>query len=172
MGQRTGQSADAVRPICRRSGLCGDAVIPRVRGRAKESYPRPCSQKAWKVGGLPMVFRAVELHGRPGRLVVQAARRPRTGRAAAAKRTRARGVDRLLDELTPARSVRAVSWKHRHSFEFDCSVVSGRAVHDPLRTPAACFAPSQARCWRDRIESTNINLSLDQERRAHRRPRP
>src|SRR5918995_2527531 len=45
----------------------------------------------------------VELHAQPGRLVVQAARRPRSGWAAAAKRMRARGDDRLLDELTPTR---------------------------------------------------------------------
>jgi antitoxin MazE len=42
----------------------------------------------------------VELHAQPGRLVVQAARRPRTGWAAAAKRMRARAEDRLLDETT------------------------------------------------------------------------
>jgi antitoxin MazE len=42
----------------------------------------------------------VELHAQPGRLVVQAASRPRSGWAAAAKRMRARGEDRLLDELT------------------------------------------------------------------------
>ncbi len=42
----------------------------------------------------------VELHAQPGRLVVQAASRPRSGWAAAAKRMRDRGEDRLLDELT------------------------------------------------------------------------
>lgn len=42
----------------------------------------------------------VELHAQPGRLVVQAARRPRSGWAAAAKRMRARADDRLLDEPT------------------------------------------------------------------------
>jgi antitoxin MazE len=42
----------------------------------------------------------VELHAQPGRLVVQAARHPRTRWAAAAKRMRARGDDRLLDEST------------------------------------------------------------------------
>jgi len=42
----------------------------------------------------------VELHAQPGRLVVQAARRPRSGWAAAAKRMRVRGDDRLLDEST------------------------------------------------------------------------
>ena len=40
----------------------------------------------------------VELHAQPGRLVVRAARRPRCGWAAAAKRMRARGDDALLDE--------------------------------------------------------------------------
>jgi antitoxin MazE len=42
----------------------------------------------------------VELHAQPGRLVVQGVRRPRSGWAAAAKRMRARGEDRLLDEET------------------------------------------------------------------------
>jgi antitoxin MazE len=42
----------------------------------------------------------VELHAQPGRLVVQAARRPRSGWAAAAKRMRARRDDVLLDEST------------------------------------------------------------------------
>jgi antitoxin MazE len=45
----------------------------------------------------------VELHAEPGRLVVQAARHPRNGWAAAAKRMRARGDDRLLDQATPTR---------------------------------------------------------------------
>lgn len=40
----------------------------------------------------------VELHAQPGRLVVQGVRRPRSGWAAAAKRMRDRGDDRLLDE--------------------------------------------------------------------------
>jgi antitoxin MazE len=42
----------------------------------------------------------VELLAQPGRLVVQGVRRPRNGWAAAAKRMRARGEDRLLDEPT------------------------------------------------------------------------
>ena len=42
----------------------------------------------------------VELHAERGRLVVQAARHPRGGWAAAAKRMRARGDDRLLDPST------------------------------------------------------------------------
>jgi antitoxin MazE len=45
----------------------------------------------------------VELHAEPGRLVVQAVRRARSGWAAAAKRMRARGDDRLLDEPTSTR---------------------------------------------------------------------
>jgi antitoxin MazE len=45
----------------------------------------------------------VELHAQPGRLVVQAARLPRSGWAAAAKRMRSRGDDRLLDEPTPTK---------------------------------------------------------------------
>jgi antitoxin MazE len=43
----------------------------------------------------------VEVHAQPGRLVVQAVRRPRSGWATAAKRMRAHGDDRLLDETTP-----------------------------------------------------------------------
>jgi antitoxin MazE len=42
----------------------------------------------------------VEVHAQPGRLVVQAVRRPRNGWAAAAKRMRARGDDRLVDDST------------------------------------------------------------------------
>jgi antitoxin MazE len=42
----------------------------------------------------------VEIHAQRGRLVVQAARRPRSGWAAAAKRMRTHGDDRLLDEST------------------------------------------------------------------------
>jgi antitoxin MazE len=45
----------------------------------------------------------VELHAEPGRLVVRAARGPRDGWAAAAETMRARGDDRLLDELTSTR---------------------------------------------------------------------
>lgn len=54
----------------------------------------------------------VELHAQPGRLVVQAARRPRTGWAAAAKRMRARADDRLLDEPTPTQFDRE-EWEWR-----------------------------------------------------------
>jgi antitoxin MazE len=39
----------------------------------------------------------VELHAEPGRLVVQAARRPRMGWAEAAREMAARGDDRLVD---------------------------------------------------------------------------
>jgi antitoxin MazE len=42
----------------------------------------------------------VELHAQPGRLVIQGVRRPRSGWGPAAKRMRARGDDRLLDEAT------------------------------------------------------------------------
>lgn len=41
----------------------------------------------------------VELHAEPGRLIVQAVRHPRTGWAAAAKRMRARGDDRLNEPV-------------------------------------------------------------------------
>ena len=40
----------------------------------------------------------VEVHAQPGRLVIQAVRRPRSGWATAAKRMGARGDDRLLEE--------------------------------------------------------------------------
>jgi antitoxin MazE len=42
----------------------------------------------------------VEVHAQPGRLVIQAVRWPRSGWATAAKRMRARGDDRLLEEPT------------------------------------------------------------------------
>jgi antitoxin MazE len=45
----------------------------------------------------------VELQAEPGRLVVRAARRPRSGWADAAKQSHARGDDRLLDDATPTR---------------------------------------------------------------------
>ena len=54
----------------------------------------------------------VELHAQPGRLVVQAARRPRSGWAAAAKRMRASGDDVLLDEPTTTAFDRE-EWKWR-----------------------------------------------------------
>jgi antitoxin MazE len=55
---------------------------------------------------------AVELHAQPGRLVVQAARRPRRGWAAAAKRMRTHEGDRLLDEPTPTKFERD-EWEWR-----------------------------------------------------------
>ena len=42
----------------------------------------------------------VELHAEPGRLIVQAVRRPRSGWATVARRMRTTGDDRLLDEST------------------------------------------------------------------------
>ena len=45
----------------------------------------------------------VELHAERGRLVVQAARRPRFGWERAAQRMHARGEDGLLDEQTTTR---------------------------------------------------------------------
>jgi antitoxin MazE len=45
----------------------------------------------------------VELHASPGRLVIQATRRPRAGWAKAARAMRERGHDVLLDEPTPTR---------------------------------------------------------------------
>jgi antitoxin MazE len=54
----------------------------------------------------------VEIHAQRGRLVVQAARRPRSGWAAAAKRMRTHGDDRLLDEST-ATTFDREEWKWR-----------------------------------------------------------
>jgi len=45
----------------------------------------------------------VELHAEPGRLVVQATQRPRTGWAKAARAMRDRGHDALRDEPTASR---------------------------------------------------------------------
>jgi antitoxin MazE len=45
----------------------------------------------------------VELHAEPGRLVVQATRRPRAGWATAARAMRDQGHDELLDEPTATR---------------------------------------------------------------------
>lgn len=45
----------------------------------------------------------VELRAEPGRLVVQAVRRPRSGWAEAAKAMRSRGHDELLDEPSATR---------------------------------------------------------------------
>jgi antitoxin MazE len=55
---------------------------------------------------------AVKLHAQPGRLVVRAARRPRSGWAAAAKRMWARGDDVLLDESTATKFDRG-EWEWR-----------------------------------------------------------
>ena len=52
----------------------------------------------------------VELHAEPGRLVVQATRRPRTGWAKAARTMRDRAHDGLLDEPTATRFDRE-EWK-------------------------------------------------------------
>ena len=45
----------------------------------------------------------VELQAQPGRLIVKAARRPRTGWAEAARAMRERGHDRLLEPPTRTR---------------------------------------------------------------------
>jgi antitoxin MazE len=54
----------------------------------------------------------VEVDAQPGRLVVRAARRPRSGWAAAAKRMRTYEGDRLLDGSTSTRFDRE-EWKWR-----------------------------------------------------------
>jgi len=54
----------------------------------------------------------VELHAEPGRLIVQATRRPRTGWAKAARAMRDRTHDALLDEETATRFDRGEwEWK-------------------------------------------------------------
>ena len=45
----------------------------------------------------------VELYAEPGRLLVRATRKPREGWAEAARTMRARGADKLLDQVTPTR---------------------------------------------------------------------
>ncbi|HEY7054729.1 MAG TPA: AbrB/MazE/SpoVT family DNA-binding domain-containing protein [Mycobacterium sp.] len=45
----------------------------------------------------------VELHAEPGRLIVQATRRPRTGWAEAARAMSAAGHDGILDDTTATR---------------------------------------------------------------------
>ena len=52
----------------------------------------------------------VELHAQPGRLIVQAVRRPRNGWANAAKRMRTLGDDAILDEPTTTKFDRE-EWK-------------------------------------------------------------
>lgn len=54
----------------------------------------------------------VELHAEPGRLLVRAVRRPRSGWAAAAKRMREGQHDVLLDEPAPPRFDRE-EWEWR-----------------------------------------------------------
>jgi antitoxin MazE len=54
----------------------------------------------------------VELHAEPGRLVVQAAHRPRTGWADAARTMRERNDDQLLDRPTSTRFDRE-EWEWR-----------------------------------------------------------
>lgn len=54
----------------------------------------------------------VELHARPGRLVVQAAKRPRAGWAEAARTMHERGEDRLLDQPSSTR-FEAEEWQWR-----------------------------------------------------------
>jgi antitoxin MazE len=52
----------------------------------------------------------VELHAQPGRLIVQAVRRPRSGWASAAKRMRTLGDDAMLDTATATKFDRE-DWK-------------------------------------------------------------
>jgi antitoxin MazE len=54
----------------------------------------------------------VELHAEPGRLIVQASRRPRTGWAEAARAMSAAGHDGLLDDTTATRFDRK-EWEWR-----------------------------------------------------------
>jgi antitoxin MazE len=45
----------------------------------------------------------VELEAEPGRIVIRSGKQPRAGWAAAARKMRERGEDRLLDPTTPTR---------------------------------------------------------------------
>jgi antitoxin MazE len=54
----------------------------------------------------------VELHAEPGRIVIEAVRRPRDGWAEAAQRMAERGEDGLLDAPTPTR-FDAEEWEWR-----------------------------------------------------------
>jgi antitoxin MazE len=63
----------------------------------------------WDQAQLP---EKVELYAEPGRLVVQAARRPRAGWAEAARAMHTRGHDRLMDEPTSTRFDRE-EWEWR-----------------------------------------------------------
>ena len=54
----------------------------------------------------------VELHAEPGRLIVQATRRPRTGWAEAARAMSAAGHDAMLDDTTATRFDRE-EWEWR-----------------------------------------------------------
>lgn len=70
------------------------ARIVRVGNSRGVRLPKPLLEQA----GLPD---EVEIHAEPGRIVIEAAARPRRGWAEAAREMAAEGEDRLLDEPTP-----------------------------------------------------------------------
>ena len=76
--------------MTRTGGASLKARIVRVGNSRGVRLPRALIDQA----NLP---EEVELHSAPGRIIVEAVRRPRDGWADAARQMRARGEDRLLD---------------------------------------------------------------------------
>ena len=72
------------------------ARIVRVGNSRGIRLPKPLLEQA----GLR---EEVEIHAEPGRIVIEAAARPRTGWADAAREMAGAGEDGLLDEPTPTR---------------------------------------------------------------------
>lgn len=72
------------------------ARIVRIGNSRGVRIPKPLLEQA----GLP---KEVEIHAGRGRIVIEAAAKPRAGWAEAAKLLRERGEDGLLDEPTPTR---------------------------------------------------------------------
>jgi antitoxin MazE len=70
------------------------ARIVRVGNSRGVRLPRPLLEEA----GLPD---EIEIHAEPGRIIIEAALRPRAGWAEAAQKMAAEGEDHLLDEPTP-----------------------------------------------------------------------
>jgi antitoxin MazE len=72
------------------------ARIVRIGNSQGVRLPKPLLEQAG-LGG------EVELRAEPGRIVIEATRRPRAGWAEAARAMRERGDDGLLDPPTPTR---------------------------------------------------------------------
>jgi len=73
----------------------------------------------------------LELHGEPGRLIVQAARRSRSGWTAAAKRMRARGDDRLDGPVATKVALGCPPLDHSHVTSRGCVRWCAHAVATP-----------------------------------------